>query len=416
MSTTRPIWNDGQGLATPDLQRGEDVAGSADDRVHEVVFTPGSVQKRILPLTEESTSTGVNGFTGNTRIIAVPSTSSLTPAGANGAVRLLPCQLMAGTPSASQQISLAGTNYGVLDTTAITSNASGSTRYDLIYATLNRSVTVTGTRKIKSATDGSLSSPTINLADAPAITLSINPGFLTGATAPTTAQINAAVPADTAPSSSTAGVFNFAIGYVTVANGYTSGTTLAQTAITQAWAGGWVQPHRIQQLRPFPTFYTGAATEKPGGTPLTDRWGSQLSYFVHLKLVTATPTSAGATILLDSTIDWRHRLIWGYFFYLGSATIYPLETTATTGNVALDAVVQTGRNWGKLTAMFTTGNDPVGGLVTQYGSSVNNAIGLFVVTATGNLTFYRGSTLIDAANGDAIALMLYATDQFRSGV
>ena len=33
MSQERPIWNDGQGLATPDLQRPCNDVGAADDRV-----------------------------------------------------------------------------------------------------------------------------------------------------------------------------------------------------------------------------------------------------------------------------------------------------------------------------------------------------------------------------------------------
>lgn len=321
MSAERAIWNDGQGLATPDLQRGCNDAGAADDRAHEVYLTPGAVQKKVMPLLDE-TATQIPQY------LAIPSAAGLTPAGVNGAVRLLACELVAGSPSNTQAIALAGNLQAPLDTVAITSNSSGSTRYDLIYATLNRAVTVSGTRKIKSATDGSLSSQTVNLADAPTITLGVNVGFLTGATPPTTAQINAATPADTAPSSSTFGSFNFPIAYVTVANGYSSGTVLFQnssggsTYLTQCWAGGFIRRHRVESYRAATLIGSGIA-EAPKSVAVTTRTGAAISIKSPVYVLPATKLVGTDNLstwpVLDNSIDWRYRIISATVTYLTSA-------------------------------------------------------------------------------------------------
>lgn len=417
MSQPRPIWNDGQGLSTPDLQRGEDLVGAVDDRVYEVMFTPGPVQKRIIPLSEESSTV-------NPHLLAVPSAVGLTPAGVNGAVRLMPSELIAGSPSSVQQISLSASLYAPLDTAAITSNSSGGNRYDLIYATVNRAVSTTGTRKIKSATDGTLSSQTVNLADAPAVTLGVNVGFLTGATPPTAAQIAAATPADTAPSSSTFGSFNFPIAYVTVANGYTSGTVLFQdssggtTFITQCWNGGFVKGTRVRQARVGGVFY-GTANEKfstsvlTKGTRYAERWGSTSgSVFLMFKLLTSTPTIASSSILIDDTIDWRQRLVWGWYGYLGAGNI-TLESTATFGSSPPTVSGANLYNPGIIPAAWT---GPGINNLTVVGGSYNNAAGYgfnLVFRTDGTLGVVRSSNLVDGANGDLIALQLFASDPLK---
>lgn len=325
MSTTRPIWNDGQGLTTPDLQRPCDTVGGADDRAHEVLLTPGTVQKKVLPLSEES-------LTLNPRLLAIPSSAGLTPAGINGAVRVMPFSFIAGTAANTQQISLTGNTFAAIDTTAIGSNSSGSIRYDLVYATLTRQVTVSASRRIKSASDGSVSSQTINLADAPTITLNINVGFLTGATAPTNAQILAALPADTTTS------FSVALTFVTVANGYSSGTTLFQsssggtTYLTQCWPGGYIQSSRVRLARYGSLVDKNAGTTGQATTPIGG------SRFINMNrlLVPVTVTAISQTIQLDDVIDWRQRIL----------TIKAVRCTTTNTNVA-------GRAWENPNALPT---------------------------------------------------------------
>lgn len=421
MSLTRAIWNDGQGLATPDLQRPCDVAGSADDRVLDVLATPNLVQKGLVPL----------GSAANPRLLAIPSTNALSPAGVNGAVRLMPCELVAGSPSDVQTVALAANLKSPLDTPAIASNTSGSTRYDLVYATVNRAVSVTGTRKIKSATDGSLSSQSINLADAAAVALSVNQGFLTGATPPTNAQILAATPADTAPSSSTFGSFNFPVGYVTVANGYASGTTLFQdssggsTYITQCWQGAYVHHQRVRGPRPASIYY-GSANERASTSVLAngfqggERWGGGLAqFFAHFKVLPTTGTTVGTGFVVDNTIDWRHRFVWGFYAYLGSATVLPVEGNANPLAAGTQGVVNTNQayNQGVLQPFWTGGGSTSGSVAGQMVLGYTDGAtfahpNAAVLNTDGSLRlFNHNSVVVDGTNGDALALVVFATDQ-----
>ncbi len=417
MSTTRAIWNDGQGLASPDLQRPADAAGAADDRAHEVLITPGTVAKKVIPLLEETA-------TAQPRLLAIPSNSSLTPAGTTGGVRLMACELVAGSATSGQQINLAGTLYAPLDTAAIATNTSGSTRYDLVYAVLNRSVSVASNRKIKSATDGSLSSQTVNLADAPAITLAVNAGFLTGATPPTIAQINSALPGDTAPSSSTFGTFNFPIAYVTVANGYTSGTLLSQDSggtsyINQAWSGGFVQPERIKSFRPGSIYY-GSATERISTSTLAkgvqnaERWGAEHKVYANLKLLTTTATTVGTGVVVDNTIDWRNRILYGFYSRLGSGN-YVIENNASAFPAnpysAAGSNPQLVYGSGVIAPMWTgTGNSAQTLLYSDGSNFVSFGLG---VKSTGELVFLKISTPIDATNGDLLTFIVCASDPIK---
>lgn len=436
MSATRPIWNDGQGLATPDLQRGEDVAASMDERVHEVYMAPGTIPKRIAPLTEELFTLTPGPGTGSPILIsqnpltylAVPSQGTLA-VGVAGGVSTYPFAAIAGDISgsvgSSQKISLTGTAYVPLNTTAITSNVSGVTRYDLVYATLNRAVTVTGARKIKSAVDGTISSPTVNLADAPSMTLGIVPGFLTGGTPPTLTQIYAALPADTAPGA-TAGTFNFPICYVTVANGYTSGTILSinsaagTTYITQCWPKDWHQQSLVRATRPMAIYYS-TANEKPtspgitGGTHYAERWGSDIRFFGHMKMLT---TSSGINIVgnlgttIDNTINWQKRFIWGWYAYLGSAA-----AAIENSNVMLGVAPQfSGANLfsGVIAPLWTGDGTGAASITYVYAAVGNNRFDLGV-TADGALRIGKNTAPIDAANGDYLVFYIQATDKVVVG-
>lgn len=436
MSQTRPIWNDGQGLATPDLQRGSDLVGNVDDRVHETNLFPGVIPKRVIPLLEEfggfttpptgawsNTGANPNSFVGQLPF-AQPSTSTLSPVGTNGAVRVAPATYVvgsiAGNENATRQISLAATAYTFLDSALITSNVSGSIRYDLIYATVNRAVTVSATRKIKSATDGSLSSPSVNLADSPQVTLGTVVGFLTGATAPTLAQIYAALPADTAPSSSTFGSFNFPVAYVTVANGYTSGTTLAfdsssgSTYINQTVPLAWTR--NVRGVRPMSIYY-GAANELATnanlsrGVPGAERWGNIRTFFSHFKLLTSTATSPPGTTI-DTTIDWRRRFVWGFWSWLGSpaTSFLPIEGLSAGVNGTVPTVSGASvLSSGVVNPWYTGGSTNTSTGAMLY-STTSSGMTLTVNGSTGALSVSRGSVV--NASGDLMCVVLYATDQF----
>jgi len=415
----RSIWNDGQSLTTPELQRNCDIAAYADDRALEVLLTPGQVLKKVMPILEETASV-------NPRLLLIPSAS-------NGKVTCQPAYFLA-----SSSLATAITYAAKLDASDdipanIASNSSGQNRYDLIYATVNRQVAATiasppggaaytgigqastGTsstqsRKIKSVVDGSISTQSVNLYDVPQVQLAVNQGFLTGATPPTTAQINAALPADTATS------FNFALAYITVANGYTSGTAIAQSAITPAWNGGWLQQHRMHGLRPM-SFYSGAISEKTAGSLPSERWGSYVSYFGHFKLLTTTADqSTGPGSLLDNSIDWRHRFVVVTLAFLGNATTLGAVESITTP-IHLDAP---GSATPALqTKGFFTGTGP-GALPTDlyFFDYISGGNGLALNFHTdGTLRVCkRGTGPTNGASGDLIMVSIFGTDQFVTGM
>jgi hypothetical protein len=429
MGGLRGIWNDGAVLATPDLQRQSDGAAQADDLALQVLVTPGTTQKKILPLSEETATV-------NPRVL-------LTPSGTAGAVQLNSCTLVAGVPSVPSGIALSGTLLAALSSPLIASNSSGANRYDLIYISVTRTVptnfssppsfiaylspgpgvntsaSLNQPRKIKSVVDGSISTQATNVGDVLTATIAVNQGFLTGATPPTTAQINAALPADVATGYGSAyGTFYFAIGYVTVANGFTAGSAIAQSSITQTWNGGFIQPHRVKGVRPVSMYY-GSAAEKPispaltSGTQGAERFGSDQRFIIHWKSLATTGNTVPTGSVVDNSIDWRFRLVWGFMAYLGSASQLPLEThgtfirsfgwgVGTSPNIQITDQAQIGPSW--------TGSGPAAIVTMGYNQTTATSASLAVIS-NGNLVVVRTGTVVDAVNGDLMVAVLYTTDQ-----
>jgi hypothetical protein len=228
VSLLRGVWNDGQALTTPELQRPNDVGAGADDRLLEVLYPPGSNQKTIIPLLASFAATP---------LLIVPGVT-------NGTLKLQPCQLVAGDATNQQAIDLSVNLQAALQSALIASNSSGSTRVDLLYATISRTVPAnigsppagaayaglgvasTGTgaqqaRSVKDVSSGIVTTQTINIYDVPTVTLTVLQGT-PGSGAPS-------LPAD----SSTA--FNFSLATISIATGYTSGTAINQAWVMATW-------------------------------------------------------------------------------------------------------------------------------------------------------------------------------------
>lgn len=395
MSSTRNIPSDGQALTTPDVQRIGDGAASADDRVHEVLSTPPSLgAKTVEPTSIETAAV-------NPRLLVVPGAVA-------GTVQLQPCALQVGSPSVALGVALEATLKAALASAAFAANASGVTRYDLLYATVQRTVNLTGLRVFKSTVDGSLSNQLANLADAPAVTLTILPNV--GNVTPL-----ATMPADNngGANGEAFGSYNFPLALVALPNGYAGGGAIAQSIITQMWSGGFVQPHRVRGMRLLSLYY-GAATEKPSSAMTAmvqgaERWGSDERFFGHFKLLTTTPAFSGGAAngdIIDNTIDWRHRFITAIITYHGSANQLPAETLVNppTHVCAVDTIFSAGGNNG-------AGN----GLTNSYISAGNGVI--IVVDNAGNLRVTKNGTApSDAANGDLISVLIFASDQLLTGM
>jgi hypothetical protein len=102
---------------------------------------------------------------------------------------MLPARLFAGGVSLPHHLNLSHTQEGPVDTVPFGSNSTTSSRFDLVYATLNRFVSATGSRKVKDVQSGQVSTQVLNLETRTQAVLSIIPGVSLASAA-------AATPAD----------------------------------------------------------------------------------------------------------------------------------------------------------------------------------------------------------------------------
>jgi hypothetical protein len=277
-------------------------------------------------------------------------------------------------------------------------NTSGATRYDLVYATISYSVSATGSRKIKDVNTAVVSTQVLNLEKAPQVTLTVLPNVQQG-------NPTQNLPGDAADGS----IYNFPLCYVAIPSAYVQGAGIAQTSINPLWRGGWIAPQRIHGMRPCSIYYS-SANERPGsalqaGALYAERWGSDNRFFAHLKLLPNTPIQPSQALTLDASIDWSFRMIWIWVAYLGSATVLPLEGNANSLGVANAGPIPS-------SAWFSgPGNNIPGGPAIAYSGQaqvdfqVNGPAG-------GTLQIWRTGALVDGTNGDAVAILLVASDRF----
>lgn len=386
MSGPRNIPNDGQALTTPDFQRVGDGAAAADDRAYEVLLTPRSLQKRVLPLQQETASVFP-------RILVVPS-------GTSGKLSVAPALFVAGSPSNALGVALAAAVKSAMDSGLLAANSSGSTRYDLLYATVQRTVDLTASRVIKSTSDGSEGSQTVNVQDSPTVTLGIIQNVASD-------NPTASLPADSngGLNGEAFGSYNFALAMIAVPNGYALNGAASAAWITQLWNGGFVPSGRVHGMKAM-SIYTSALNEKPlGSLPTLERWGSDQRFFGHLRLFNTTPTlPISNALVLDNSIDWRQRVIFIFASLLFTGSPVQLDTLGFGPN---------GSSGDKFSATFT-GTGGSGFSAITYNTSTN--LYLTVDASTGALKFYRSGSVLDSTNGDAIALFVIATDQFVTGM
>jgi len=245
---------------------------------------------------------------------------------------------------------------------------------------LTRGVTVTGSRKIKSVVDSSVSAQTVNLADAPNVTLQIIQGV--SGTTPL-----ASLPADTATA------YNFGLAMVTVTNGYTSGSAISAgvsaggtTFISQLWSGGFIQPSRYRSLR------MGSLVNKAPGTtgkptmPLSDRWCASYRLVCPVKI-----TGTNQVVTLDDSINWSSRMLGIRAFRAGALTntaVVGLEYPASYPN-GINGVSFYIPTW------FAVGAATVSDLVAQGG----NGYWTFSLGAASSLVATYGTQALASGTG-----------------
>lgn len=379
MSLKRAIVNDGQGATALDLQAIADTVAGADDRVFESLLTLDPNTKKIVPLQPESTTV-------NPALLVIPSPS------VNGEVRVLPAVYIAG-PGTGFAVAMSLRQTFSVDTGLIGANSSGSPRIDAIYASIQRGVTVTGQRKIKSSATGDKTTQTVNLADEVELAIVVLPNVSSGSPF-------AGMPSDTADA------FYFPLAVLAIPNGYTSGSAIPQSQIAQNWTGGGIPRTRIQRYTPASLFVDGI-TQSPATPIRLDRWGVGIKLFAVVKQTTT------GDVILDRNFNWTRRMIKGDIMRvsrMGSAPYYPGPELATiAGNDAVPGTFLPG---------FTgTNNGTATGCTLSQAAGFNaGAAGTQVIalhTDSSNRLVINFNTLpFDTTNGDNWLVTIEATDQF----
>lgn len=217
MSTKNRVFNVGASARASDFQALSDIAATADDRAIEIAFPPGTGggNKSIAPL--------ISG-TGSQQIVVVGHDFSVPPA--NGKVRVLPAHFIAGVLGDPNTIGLAAKLDAFLDSAAFAANSSGSTRTDLLYATISYGQAITASVRQKPTAGGAPVSTTLTIENDMTITVSIVAGVASG-------NPLASLPADSGAGK--LAVYNFGLAAVSIANGF-GGGAINQAAITQLWS------------------------------------------------------------------------------------------------------------------------------------------------------------------------------------
>jgi hypothetical protein len=370
LSSSEKLWSDGEAHTTVEHQRVARIAAQADDRALEALLTPHGIQKRILPLSEETPSV-------NPRLLIVPSPST-------GAVRMRPARLLA-SGAGPFRLSMSATVEAPIDSPLVGANATGQTRFDLVYASMAYAISAQGTRKVKDVSSGIISPQVLPLERAPRVALAIIPGI-------STANPLGALPAD-APDGT---AFNFPVALVTVPTGHVAGQPIPQAQITQQWPGGAVDFHRVRVYRPGSIFGSGI-NESQANPGLSDRWG-----FGH-RVVVAFRHMLGTTqFTVDDKINWARRAIVVTMLRAArDGTQYkPAHQVSLAGGESQTKAGYTGMNGAAAIAFTFPGQ--VGSKTFGWFADANS--GVLLVSALGQVD--------DQANGDHYLAFVEATDRF----
>lgn len=384
MSGVRQIVSGGYPAVDEDMQRMADAAAGADDLAHAFSCPPGELFKSITPLDREEL--------GGNQWRSIMQNSVTT-----GRVSIAPCILVAGPTTGTTakkqivvQLAKVIQEYETVISAAFASNSSGSTRYDTVYATLQRTNTVIAARKIKDPTTGVISTqPSTVLASEPTVTLSIITGGSSAPTSPTWGGI----PADTSTS------WNFPLGYIEIPNGYVSGGTLVGMVVRQIWPGGFLPEGRIRACPPASIMaeaYTGVNGR--ADTNMGSRFGTR----VRRSCVYHHTSAFSALDVLDTSIDWRNRLI----TIKAALPVAHTTTRPTPPNVTI-----VGAAFNINSAMIFTGNGSASTALASVDTGGGNLFEVFVDT-DGDLKLRANYTPIASSGGDNWWIEVEATERF----
>ncbi len=388
----------GQEVQEADLELLGTESAFADDRVlFELLRTlPGSAtpQKLIVPY-------GVSGWASSTTKALVG------PSGADGKVVIQPFRGIVGSTTLAASSPLEAlhslrSGYALGTTTlsqtkTLAANSSGSTRWDLIYATVTPDVNAAGvTRYKKDTTTEVVSSSSVATYTTCTVVINVQAGT------PAAPPLYPALPADGG------GAYNIPLAMVRVPNGFGAASTVARTDIhehapcaLQSTATG------AKNMQPASSNYstTGAAEANQDWNNLTLRGGAYLpatmvgseSRVILLQRGLA-PLSHVDGDVVDDSIDWRNR----YF----RASVLALSGSTTATAFASDRNV-TGTVPAGSAAQATQGTHTY----QTFGQSFVDDNANTIAYGTSNGTaFYVTSTLVSQLGASSVAIHVRNTD------
>jgi len=161
-----------------------------------------------------------------------------------------------------------------------------------------------------------------------------------------------------------------------------------------------VAPERVHGMKPM-TIFSSVLNEKPT-TPLSERWGGDVR-----RIGTVRVRSSTTNFVLDNSIDWRNRIVWGWIVAapLLSVALAPeaiINTTTPNNNSAAIAANHTATNNVNFAQVTFTGRG-FGGANLVFGLSAD---------ASGNLVL----AVTNPVDNDYWTLILFATDRFLATV
>jgi hypothetical protein len=413
MAQTRlNITLNGQEVQISDLNAVAQVAAQADDYALGELFRlepdgyvqgGGTIAKAILPWGLRNANGELTG--------GIAGHSTVAPAGATGSVSILPFRAMVGTRTvvaggASNQLNwqdirsqaYIGTNASNnLTQVALSANASGNPRWDLVYcAVVVDGATTNVTRFIKSPTTKVVSQQSIS------VSLSTTAAIGVVAGTPGASPALPTLPVDGG------GIYNIPLAYVWVPNGFGAGSTVSLSNIRDASPTAQIaRSTGASSLRPANGNNDGAGTYQSDSTfawntlggvrspvfiPPSMMGGEQLIVEIDA-LVQAHPSHANGSIV-DSSTDWRNR----FFIVLAqwhTSLKFGNDTTSTVNTATLpNVLLSTSANllWFASNSLQVDGalvnNDATVALIVVTG----NDLGLYVDPSTGAMKCFISAT------------------------
>lgn len=414
---------DGQEISLPDYQGVGVVSGLADDRtlaefLRLYSYDGTNVAKAIAPQ-------GWTAIPGNgTTLPGAPTQAGATvrsTLSANGSIFVRPFRAFVGSRTTSAQPLLnyrdirSGVFVGTTDvalTVALPPNSSGSTQWVLVYA----SIAVdqpggTATRRVKSASTGVVTAVAVSTILTNAVTVTVS-ALGTGGALP-------ALPADGG------NIYNIALAYVKLQNGFNASSTIAARDIRDAAPLIAMASPTSGATRSMPASGNNDQDGTYGATDSIWRWGTAAATRPKIWLppsmvgcesriiqidagmsVSGRYSHANASVV-DSSMDWRNRFViinWSLMPAAGNWATDPAAGGAAATPYAGVAGL------GAQTQGIAIGNTmDVDAALVASSSTVwsTSTVGLYVLNADGILRFW-----LTGVPNVGVWLWLFASGQY----